>query len=80
MIGPSLNQYKEMVVLVGSDENDLLNQIRSIPHVVSIVSMYAAGTRHYCWLVSDRKLKLVKQEPEKRKSLEDLKKKLNKEK
>jgi hypothetical protein len=46
--------------LVGNSPEELLNLIRSFDLPISIVSMYAIGSKHIAWILTTQKVVKVK--------------------
>ena len=73
-----MNRYKYMIALQGDDPGELLSQIKAIPHVFSIHSMYAMDGVHYAYLNFDKPVNIRVKRPEKsKKNLDQLQKEIN---
>lgn len=57
----SLNSDSESLnYFVGLSADEIIAQLRQIRLPVKIISMYAVGSRHYCWFQTSAKIKKVK--------------------
>jgi len=55
-----MNNYKKMLVLSAKSAEELADQIKSLPYLFDIVSIYGMSGRHYAFLNMDRPVRIVK--------------------
>lgn len=63
-----LNQLEALKIIAGRDEEELLAKLRQIRLPTRIVSIYAAGTKHFAAILTDAKIveKIVEKKKEKK--------------
>jgi len=64
MLGDNFNSYKNLDCIVGRTPEEIKKLLAQLTLPSKIISMYAIGSTHYCWiLLSDgNKIKKIKKE------------------
>jgi hypothetical protein len=55
----SLNGLQNLTYLTGNSPEEIVTQIKSIRLPVRIISIYAMGSKHICWVETTAKLNKV---------------------
>lgn len=58
----SLNNLEKLEFLVGDSPESLKAMLKSITLPVRLLSIYAVGTKHIAWIMTDARIKKVKKE------------------
>lgn len=68
-LGDNISSHKNIQVLSASTAVELSKILGSIQLPISIVSIYAQGSRHYAWIVPSRPVKVVRKKKTKKKTM-----------
>ncbi|RTL05194.1 hypothetical protein EKK58_08580 [Candidatus Dependentiae bacterium] len=58
----NLNPYQKLDYLEAQGAEELKTQLLQIKTPINIISMYAVGSRHICWILTQDKINKIKKD------------------